>query len=61
MIWAIRAFWSREEDDEEELEEVLDLLPEAVPAEDVALLRELIERNPSCLSVVAENPMAPAS
>ena len=59
MIWAIRAFWSREE--EEELEEALLLPPEETPVEDEAFLRELIERKPSCLSVVAENPMAPAS
>ena len=61
MIWEIRADWSTEE---EELEDVLVLtFPEAVPAEefDLLFLRELMEMNPSFFSEVAENPMAPAS
>jgi len=60
MIWAIRAFWSSEEEEEEELEDVLVLTG---PAEDVdfLFLRELMETKPSCFSEVAENPMAPAS
>ena len=58
MIWEIRADWSTED---EELEDVPVL---TVPAEDFDLLfflRELMETNPSFFSEVAENPMAPAS